>query len=91
MVRIILLPKRSSEWRNDIRNRRWSNYFRPALGYFSTIFGVGFVLGSIRILWLIPQTGVRTAELLKMPIMILATLLAGHGCRGPTGSRRFLP
>jgi hypothetical protein len=56
-------------------NQYWSNYFKPALAYFSTVFGVGFVLGSIRILWLIPRTGVRTAELLEMPIMILATLL----------------
>jgi len=59
-------------------NRYWSNYFKPALFYFSTVFGVGFALGPIRILWLIPRIGVRTGELLEMPIMILAILLAAR-------------
>ena len=55
-----------------------SDYFKPALAYFFTVFSVGFVLGPIRILWLIPRVGVRTAELLEMPIMILATLLTAR-------------
>jgi hypothetical protein len=59
-------------------NRYWNNYFKPALIYFAIVFCAGFALGPIRILWLIPRTSVRTAELLEMPIMIMATLLSAR-------------
>jgi hypothetical protein len=35
--------------------------------YFAVIFGAGFVLGLIRILWLVPRLGTRVAELLEAP------------------------
>jgi hypothetical protein len=38
--------------------------------YFAIVFGVGFVLGPIRILWLLPRVGARWAELLEAPIML---------------------
>ena len=50
----------------------------PALTYFAIIFGVGFLLGSIRVLWLIPQLGVRYAELAEMPFMLLAVFFAAR-------------
>jgi endonuclease/exonuclease/phosphatase (EEP) superfamily protein YafD len=46
--------------------------------YFSLVFGTGFVLGPIRILWLVPRVGVRAAELLEIPIMVLVTILAAR-------------
>ncbi len=49
-----------------------------ALLYFGLVFGAGFVLGPIRILWLVPRVGVRTAELLETPIMVLVTVLAAR-------------
>jgi hypothetical protein len=48
------------------------------LVYFALVFGTGFVLGPIRILWLAPKVGVRTAELIESPIMILVTWLAAR-------------
>ena len=50
----------------------------PALTYFAIVFGVGFFLGSIRVLWLVPQLGVRYAELAEMPIMLLAVFFAAR-------------
>jgi hypothetical protein len=29
--------------------------------YFALVFGAGFVLGTIRILWIVPSFGTRTA------------------------------
>lgn len=38
--------------------------------YFLIVFGVGFVLGIVRTLWLVPRIGVRWAELLEIPVML---------------------
>lgn len=46
--------------------------------YFLVVFGAGFVLGPIRILWVVPQLGMRTAELLEMPIMLIVIVLAAR-------------
>jgi len=40
--------------------------------YFTLVFGIGFVLGTIRVLWLVPQTGERYAELIESPLMLVA-------------------
>jgi hypothetical protein len=46
--------------------------------YFAVVFGAGFVLGPIRILWAVPRFGTRTAELMETPIMFVATLVAAR-------------
>jgi hypothetical protein len=46
--------------------------FKSGLLYFSIVFGVGFVLGTIRVLWVVPHFGTRTAELMEMPLMLIA-------------------
>ena len=46
--------------------------------YFALVFGTGFVLGPIRILFLVPRFGVRVAELMEAPIMLMAILLAAR-------------
>jgi hypothetical protein len=51
---------------------------KAALVYFALVFGAGFVLGPIRILWLVPRIGVRAAELLEMPLMIAVTFFAAR-------------
>jgi hypothetical protein len=46
--------------------------------YFALVFGAGFVLGSIRILWIVPRFGTRLAELIETPIMFVVTILAAR-------------
>jgi len=46
--------------------------------YFVLVFGAGFVLGFIRILWVVPKFGTRIAELMETPIMLVVTILAGR-------------
>lgn len=46
--------------------------------YFAILFGVGFVLGLIRVPLLEPRLGVRVAELIEAPFMFLAIILAGR-------------
>jgi hypothetical protein len=47
-----------------------------AATYFACVFGAGFILGMIRVPFLVPRLGVRTAELLEMPIMLIVVVLA---------------
>lgn len=51
---------------------------KAGAAYFALVFGAGFALGSIRILWAVPRFGVRTAELTEAPIMLVATVLAAR-------------
>lgn len=50
----------------------------PAVAYFALVFGVGFVLGIFRVLWLAPELGTRTAELAEAPIMLVVVFLAAR-------------
>ena len=51
---------------------------RAALAYFLLVFGVGFVLGVVRTLWLVPALGERWAELAEMPFMLVAIVFAAR-------------
>ena len=44
--------------------------------YFALVFGAGFVLGPIRIVWAVPRFGARMAELMEMPIMFVVIVIA---------------
>lgn len=50
----------------------------PALAYFALVFGAGFVLGTVRVLWVAPQIGVRAAELAEAPIMLAVVFFAAR-------------
>lgn len=50
--------------------------------YFALVFAAGFILGPIRVLWAVPQFGERTAELLEMPLMLGAIILAARWTMG---------
>ncbi len=51
---------------------------KPGFVYFLLVFGTGFVLGTVRVLLIVPLVGHRTAELLEMPLMLIATVLAAR-------------
>jgi hypothetical protein len=46
--------------------------------YFALVFGMGFVLGTIRTLLVVPRVGARTAELMETPIMLVVTIVAAR-------------
>ena len=49
---------------------------RGSTTYFAIVFGTGFILGPIRILWAVPRFGERNAELMEMPIMLLVIVFS---------------
>ena len=53
-------------------------FLKAGVAYFAIVFGAGFVLGPIRILWLAPRFGTRLAELMEIPIMFVVILVAAR-------------
>ena len=46
------------------------------LAYWAVVFALGFVLGTIRVLWLVPLAGLIPATLVELPVMLGASWLA---------------
>ena len=51
---------------------------KAGLAYFGLVFAAGFLMGAIRVPFLVPQVGVRVAELIEMPIMFFVILYAAR-------------
>lgn len=63
--------------------------------YCALVFGAGFALGPVRVVWVVPRLGERIAELTEMPIMFVVIVLAAHWtCRRlsvpPLPTRRLM-
>jgi predicted membrane-bound spermidine synthase len=59
--------------------------FKYALIYFAMVFAVGFVLGAIRVLYVVPLMGEDQAELLEAPLMVLVCYLSARYLVGLVG------
>ncbi len=46
--------------------------------YFALVFGAGFILGPIRVFWLVPRMGERIAELVEAPIMLVVIICSAR-------------
>lgn len=44
--------------------------------YSALVFAAGFLLGVVRVFWIIPRIGTRTAELMEAPVMLAIIILA---------------
>jgi hypothetical protein len=58
-----------------------SPYFtaiKAGAAYFFMVFALGFVLGTIRVLWLVPNIGEMAAVLAEQPVMLTASWFAAR-------------
>ena len=51
---------------------------KAGAAYFALVFGAGFLLGIVRLLWLVPRVGERNAELIEEPVMLAVTYFAAR-------------
>jgi len=47
-----------------------TQWIKAGLAYFTLVFGAGFVLGALRVSFLVPRFGERISELSEMPLML---------------------
>lgn len=52
--------------------------FKVSLIYFGVVFGIGFILGMIRVPFIVPALGERTAEIIELPFMLGAVYFAAR-------------
>lgn len=68
-----MLDPRKQLWVNSpMVDRAAVQIVKAAAVYFGIVYGTGFVLGTIRVLLMVPVLGVRNAELLEQPLMLIA-------------------
>ena len=58
--------------------RRLRVILKAGVTYFSLVFGTGFILGTIRVLFIVPRFGARLAELIESPLMLTVTIFAAR-------------
>jgi hypothetical protein len=51
---------------------------KAGLAYFALVFGAGFMLGAVRVPFLVPRLGERIAELIETPFMFVVVLLSAR-------------
>jgi hypothetical protein len=49
---------------------------RAAAAYWAAVFALGFVLGTIRVTWLIPLVGLMPATLIELPLILTGSWFA---------------
>lgn len=51
---------------------------KAGIAYFALVFAAGFVMGSIRVPFLVPRLGERVAELIETPFMFVVVLVSAR-------------
>jgi hypothetical protein len=49
---------------------------RAAAAYWAAVFALGFVLGTIRVTWIVPLVGLLPANMIELPIILGGSWLA---------------
>jgi hypothetical protein len=61
---------------------QWSSAFKAGLAYFIVVFGFGFLLGTFRMLVMVPVVGEISAVMLEMPIMLAISWFSSRWLSG---------
>jgi hypothetical protein len=64
------------------RNTRAKRVLEAGCIYFAVVFGVGFLLGPVRVIWLEPELGKTVAVLCEAPFLLLAMILGARWVPG---------
>jgi len=64
------------KWRTN--TKQLPVILKAALSYFALVLGAGFILGPIRILFIVPRFGVLVAELMEYPLMLVVIVAAAR-------------
>jgi hypothetical protein len=59
------------QWAAHSDNKNAMPIVKAGVLYFALVFGTGFLLGTVRTLWIVPLVGTRT-ELMETPIMLVS-------------------
>ena len=73
-----------------MNSNHWRAWIKGASLYFAAVFGAGFLMGTIRVLLVVPRIGVRYAELLEMPLMIIASVFVARWAVRSAGIRKSM-
>ena len=60
------------------RKRVASPALKAGVFYFVIVFGAGFLLGTVRVLMVVPRVGVRAAELIELSVMLIVTIVSAR-------------
>ena len=60
-----------------LRSNR-TRIIKAGLAYFALVFSAGFMLGALRVPFLVPRVGERIAELIEMPFMFVVVVLSAR-------------
>jgi hypothetical protein len=60
----------------NVVQKAFVQVLKAGLLYFGLVFGAGFLIGTIRILLVVPRFGTRIAELIETPIMFVVAIVA---------------
>ena len=72
------LWQRSDNGHRTERQQTVMSILKAGALYFALVFGAGFVLGTVRTVWVVPRFGTRMAELMETPIMLVVTMVAAR-------------